>query len=216
MLTGCLPEPPRPSIGYNYTFTHPKLAENSNYALSSLYYTTESDGKVAAHLLTPQSARGNQSRLWLSDFKLDKLANDPKCTTLFVQGEGSGRQDVKVSPNTVKTCNIYFVIHRSPNVYSPGWVPSESDVIYQTHSILSYASENFIYSMRNAAGNSLETGTRRQGWSLVRHEVLQPESTPGQFLVTMNSVPKEEEALPIRLHEETNFFTSMSLNGGQR
>lgn len=212
LLTGCLPTPPVPVMQNSLNFVYPDLPQNETFSLSAIYY----DEKSAPHVVSTQFAGQNQSHLWLNQFDLDKLAADPKCTTPFLGGETANAQEVKVTPSTVKTCNLYFVLHRSPAQYRPAdWVPSEQDVVYQTHSILSYASENFNYSLRNKAGNSTETGTRRQGWSLVRHEVMQPSATPGQYQVTMNSVAKEEESQPIRLHEKTPYFTSMSLTGGQ-
>ncbi|MFC6592222.1 hypothetical protein ACFP81_09585 [Deinococcus lacus] len=93
-------------------------------------------------------------------------------------------------------------------------VPAESDVIYETHSILSYASEAFDYSFTTQSGQSTERGTRRQGWSLVRHVVLQPSAAPGQYQVTMNSVLKEDENMPIYLHEKTDYFTSQGIGKG--
>ena len=77
----------------------------------------------------------------------------------------------------------------------------------------SYASSAFTYSMNSKDGHSTVSGTRTQGWSLVRHTVLQPSATPGKYIVTMNSVPTADESISIRLHEPTNFMTSMSLGG---
>ena len=84
-----------------------------------------------------------------------------------------------------------------------------------THDILSSASADFSYRYTSADSRSRETGVRKAGWTLVKHLVLQPQATPNQYLVSMNSVPASDQAIPLRLHEPSAFFTSMGLRGDQ-
>lgn len=208
LLTAC-PRPTPPPSGINLTFTFPSLTDTSNVQLAALGFE-EDKPKVVAQTPLGYGPSSTSATLWLWGDMLRSWAENPKCTTPFLGGETEGMQEVTVTPNTVKTCNLYFLVYRDGN---RNGTPESGEVLYETHDRYSYATEAFTYCFVSPDGRSTETGTRTKGWSLVRHLVLQPSATPARYLVGMNSAPQEDEGLPIRLHEPTNFFTSQSLSG---
>ncbi|WP_019586522.1 hypothetical protein [Deinococcus apachensis] len=217
LLTAC-PGPTPPLSGSNLTFTFPSLADTSNVQLVALGFEQTGAGGDPQRRVVAQTPIGyglpsTSATLWLWGDLLRTWADNPKCTTPFLGGETDGMQEVTVTPNTVKTCNLYFLMYRDAN---RNGTPESGEVLYETHDLYSYATEAFSYRFVSPDGHSTETGTRTKGWSLVRHQVLQPSATPNRYLVTMNSVPQTDEALPIRLHESTDYFTSQSLTGGHR
>ena len=225
VLTAC-PRPVPPTPGPNLTFTFPAITDTTNVMIAAIAFELAEDGKTYAPKVVAQNPVGyggpggviNTASLnaYAWGDAIRSLPNNAKCTTPFVTGEAAGKQEVTVTPNTVRTCNVYFTLYRDSNRNAK---PESEEELYMTHDIYSYATEAFTYRYLNDGAtvySSTETGTRTQGWSLVRHRVLQPLATPRHYVVTMNSVPQEDLGIAIRMHEETNPFTSQSLQGGHR
>lgn len=219
VLTACPRPLPPPPLSESKTavlsFQFPALPSVSNLRLAALYFEVDAAGKSTPKALgsTFVGSGATQASLYLDGYSLDTLKKNPKCVTPFKTGEASSFTAVNITPDTVTTCNVYFSLFRDQN---GDGLPTKSEELYLTHSIYGYASVAFTYDMTSPDGKSRETGTRRAGWSLVRHEVLQPASTPGQYHVTMNSVPADDQGIAIRLHEDTDRLISQGLNGGQR
>ena len=225
-LTACpQPVPPAPYVGANLTFSLPPTsnAEAQGLTLAAYYFVADAaSGKPTGQIKVLQSeplafnnfngdASGTVSTARISLYGLGDTAKDPTCLSAFVGRSTQNRTQVVVTPATVKTCDIYF------SVYSGSSLTTSSEK-YTTNNFVSYASSDFTYSFVSSDGNSSESGNRKQGVSLVRHSVLQPSATPGKYLVSMNSVPDKDQAIPIRLHEPTNGLISQSLAhaGGQK
>lgn len=213
LLTAC----PRPAPPYvaptTLSFQFPAVSDPTDVrvaAVASLSSPNEFKVVGQGYLTGPGAAT-----LTLYDYDLKTVADDPRCTAPFLGGETAGMGEVTVAPNTAKTCNVYFLIFRDANRDGK---PTAAEELYNTHDMYSYATEAFSYRFVSPDGRSTETGTRTQGWSLVRHLVLQPSATPDRYLVSMNSVPQADEALTLRMHEPTDYFTSQGLTpaGGPR
>ncbi|WP_161882169.1 hypothetical protein [Deinococcus alpinitundrae] len=215
-LTACpRPVPPPSYSNVNLTFTFPAIsrADAQNLMLAAYYY----DGSETLKLLqqNPLSYGGYSgssetiTSAQLPLYNLDSALQNSKCSSPFVGGETKDRTQVSVTPNTVNTCNVYFSIYTDGGQH----FPTSTTEKYMTNDLVSFASSNFTYSFVSPDGNSTESGSRKQGWTLIRHQVLQPSSTPGKYLVSMNSVPAAEQALPIRMHEPTNGLISQSIRG---
>ncbi|WP_135228973.1 hypothetical protein [Deinococcus fonticola] len=208
LLTAC----PRP-VPYDppvlLTFRLPEDAP-ANLSIAAVTYQLQDNQKVEPVVLTHGYVGGKTASISLFKSDLATLAKNTRCTTPFMTGEAKEMTNVTVNPSTVTTCNIHFVAYEDRN---NDRFPTAEEERYITHDLYGYASSAFTYSMTTKDGKSTEKGTRTQGWSLVRHTVLQPSATPGKYVVTMNSVPVVDENLMIRLHEPTDFMTSMSMGG---
>ena len=224
-LTACpqpVPPPP-PASSVNLTFSLPPISnvEAHNLTLAAYYFVADTaSGKPTGQIKVLQSeplaysnfnGGGTVTTASLSLYDLSSVSNDPTCLSAFVGRSTQNRTQVVVTPATVKTCDIYF------SVYSGSSLNTSTEK-YTTNDFLSYASSDFTYSFVSSDGNSTEFGNRKQGVSLVRHSVLQPSATPGKYLVSMNSVPNKDQAVPIRLHAPTNGLISQNLAraGGQK
>ncbi|GAA5513796.1 hypothetical protein Dcar01_02543 [Deinococcus carri] len=212
LLTACPRQytPPGPSASLSFTF--PALTDTTDVRLAALAFErNEKTNGYDPKVVTSTSLYGpsnTAASLYLDGYTLKTWADNAKCTTPFLGGETAGMQEVTVTPDTVRTCNIYFLMFRDAN---RNGTPESGEVLYETHDLYSYATEAFTYRFVSPDGRSTETGTRTKGWSLVHHQVLQPTATPDRYLLSMNSVPQADEGLNIRLHEPTNAFTSQSL-----
>lgn len=220
LLTAC-PQPPPPSTTTALSFRFPDTAQTAELKLAAIYFV---DGSAPAQpagvrvLTTGRLTRDgtfanaggtvNGGTLYLNSYELEPLQKNAACLSPFKTGEASGMTNVVVTPETARTCNVYFTLFRDAN---GNGTPESTEELFNTHSLYSYADAAFRYSFSSADGKSAETGQRVSGWSLVRHEVLQPTATPGQYRVTMNSVPAADHSLTIRLHEQTNRLISMGL-----
>lgn len=213
LLTACPRDPVPSQASAQLNFQFPALTDTGDVKVAAVAFLTPNDEPkvVASGSLTSNTT----ASIWLWGEDLKTLAANSRCTTPFLTGEAAGKVDVTVTPQTAKTCNVYFLVYRDSDRNGQ---PTSLEELYNTHDLYSYASESFSYRFLSPDGNSTETGTRTAGWSLVRHQVLQPSATPGRYLVSMNSVPKEDEALTLRMHEPTNFFTSQGLTrtGGHK
>lgn len=214
-LAACSPGIPRPP-GPPLSFTFPALSDPAAHRIAAIYFvgptTDYRNVKVAGEgdVNSPTSAN-----LYLSSFATDAAAADPNCTTPFKGGETTGKLDVVVTPETVKTCIIFIVVYRDKNGNGQ---PESGELVYTTNDQYGYASENFTYSYRTDPDNDLtkgvnatETGVRKVGWTVLRHRVIEPEATPGRYKVTMNSVDGEDAAIPIKMHEATDYFRSQGV-----
>ncbi len=226
LLTAC-PQPAPPPTVTTLAFRFPETALTADLTLAAIYFldgsapagqvgvqvlntgTLSKDGNFTYPGNSNAGATVNGGTLQLVSYTLDPLKNNAACLTPFKTGEAAGLQNVVVTPETVKTCNVYFTLFRDANGNRK---PTKSEEVFNTHDIYSYADTAFSYSFSSTDGKSEERGTRVSGWSLVRHEVLQPTATPGQYRVTMNSVPTADLGLTIRLHEPTNRLISMGLD----
>lgn len=230
LLTAC-PQPPPPPTFTTLEFRFPETAQTNGLTLAAIYFVDGSDPaqKAGVQVLANgslgrdgqfvypggpnASAMVNSGTLQLASYALDPLKKNAGCLRLFKTSEASGLQDVVITPETVKTCNVYFTLFRDAD---GDGTPTKGEELFNTHDIYSYADAAFTYSFASTDGKSQEKGARVSGWSLVRHEVLQPTATPGQYRVTMNSVLTTDQRLTIRLHEPTDRLISMGLKGLDR
>ncbi|PNY81730.1 hypothetical protein [Deinococcus koreensis] len=229
LLTAC-PQPPPPYVPpVVLNFRFPETAVGQNLRLAAIYFeqaTPEAEPKLKVLALGSLNAGASGSvssgtiqlfgsSSYYGGSTLDTLKNNPLCVTPFKGGETKGMTAVMVTPETVRTCNVYFTLFRDT---SGDGKPTSDEELYQTHDLYSYANAAFTYQFTSLDTFSTESGTRAAGWSLVRHEVLQPSETLNRYVVSMNSVPTADQAIAIRLHESTNRLTSQGLNhaGGQK
>ena len=208
LLSACTPVRPPADPSVPLTFRLPEAAATQNLKLAAIYFEPDGTVKVLNAYSDYGAPQATERRMMLHGFDLKALANNVKCAKPFASAEAKDMQSVTITPSSVNTCNIYFVAFEDADGDGK---PTASEQRYITHDIYSFASAAFSYSMKTPDGKSTETGTRRAGWSLVRHLVLQPSSTPGQYLVSMNSVPTADENIAIVMHEPSDFMTSMSL-----
>lgn len=207
VLTACPRPPYDPPVSLKFSL--PDDAPQ-NLKLAALSFQVQDDQTVKPVVFTQGYGYEKTLSISLDKSKLAALSKNTRCTTPFSTDQTKDMLNVTVTPSDVKTCDLYFVAYEDKNGDN---VPTSEEERYSTHDVYSYASSNFTYSMTSKDGNSTVSGTRTQGWSLVRHTVLQPSATPGKYVVTMNSVPTADEEIPIRLHEPTSFMTSMSIGG---
>ncbi|TSA87430.1 hypothetical protein FNU79_02800 [Deinococcus detaillensis] len=229
LLTACpRPTPPPPYASFNLTFKFPPLPASANLGNTYLAAIAFDADTGAISVVNSQSLGygapgGSQSNtVQLNLYGLDGLLNGTvygqkeakkiNCSQAFAKGEADGIKDIKVTPEGAKTCNVYFVIFEDKDGNRS---PSNAEEIYMTHDIVSYASSPLTFSYGSEDGHSAVSGSRNKGWSLVRHQVLQPTSTPGQYLVSMNSAPAEDQAIAINMHVPSAFYTSQSLPSAQ-
>lgn len=220
LLASCLP-PSTPNNSVNLTFTLPEAAIGQKLKLVALYPELQADGTVTMQVFQQTysyassydadgTLKTNTLNLYLDRYALKTLASNTRCVTPFKTREAKNMNNVTISVDGVKTCALYFLAYQDANNDN---IPTRAEERYNTHDIYSYASEAFQYSMTTPDGNSTESGSRTKGWSLVHHNVLQPSSTPGKYLMSMNSVPTADQGIAIRVHEPTNFMTSMNFGG---
>ncbi|CAM3699846.1 hypothetical protein [Deinococcus frigens] len=234
LLTACPPAPPpyaSTTLDFRFPDTAQSAAQSADLTLAAIYFVDGSSSQQNADvqvLTTGDLTRDgnfsypggpnaggtvNGGTLRLDSFALEPLRKNAACLTSFKTGEARGLDNVVVTPETARTCNVYFTLFRDA---SGNRKPESGEELFTTHDIYSYADTAFAYSFSSTDGKSVENGRRAAGWSLVRHEVLQPSATPGQYRVTMNSVPAADEGLVIRLHEDTDRLISMGLNNLDR
>ena len=213
LLTACPGSYPPYVPPTTLTFSFPDTSGSANLRLAAIYFEQASPGAVTTVkvLTSGYVSSSNTATLSLYADSLNTLKSNPLCISAFKTGEARGMQSVVVSPDTVKTCNVYFTLFRDTNGNGS---PESTEELYLTHDIYSYANTPFTYSFTSPDGRSMESGTRALGWSLVRHEVLQPTDTPNRFLVTMNSVPTADLGISIRMHASSDRLTSMGVRGG--
>ena len=208
MLTAC-PRTPY-EMPVRLTFDLPEGAPD-NLKLAAVSFQVQDDQTVKPVVFSQGYGYNSKTlSISLDKSQLAALSKNTRCTTPFSTGEAKDMLNVSVTPGDVSTCDLFFVAYQDKNGDNNPTIEEER---YITHDVYSYASSAFTYSMNSKDGHSTVSGTRTQGWSLVRHTVLQPSATPGKYIVTMNSVPTADESISIRLHEPTNFMTSMSLGG---
>ena len=228
LLTACPRPLPPPYTSTTLDFRFPDTAQTAALKLAAIYFvdgsgpaqpagvrvlttgTLTKDGNFAFPGGPGTGGTVNGGSLRLDSSALEPLKQNAACLTPFKGAETKGLSDVVVTPDTVKTCNVYFTLFRDANGNN---TPESTEELFNTHDIYSYADTAFSYSFSSTDGTSVERGSRVSGWSLVRHEVLQPSATPGQYRVTMNSVPAADQGLTIRMHEQTNRLISMGLEG---
>lgn len=227
LLTAC-PQPLPPPTFTTLEFRFPETVQANALTLAAIYFVDGSDPAQRAGVRVLATGNLNRDRqfvypggpnagaavnggtLQLASYALEPLQKNPACLRSFKTriNEAPKLQDVAVTPETVRTCDVYFTLFRDADGDGK---PTEGEELFNTHDIYSYADAAFTYSFSSTDGRSQERGARVAGWSLVRHEVLQPTATPGQYRVTMNSVPTEDQGLTIRLHEPTDRLISMGL-----
>ena len=231
LLTACPQPVPLPtSPVFNLSFNYPVQAD-MGAGLTLAAYTYSGAGKVTAvngyggypgpystysspirAATSPVTVNYNLASLYLGGFALDSLLS-PSGTDCrsFRPPQDPALGTVTVTPADVKTCYVYFVAYVDSN---RNGLPESSEVEYMTHDVLSYADKDFTYSGASADGKIVTTGSVRQGWTVLRHSVLQPTATPGHYRVSMTSLPPEDQGIAIQMHEPSSFLTSMGLQAG--
>lgn len=208
MLTACPRTPYEMPVRLTFDLTD---GAPDNLKLAAVSFQVQDDQTVKPVVFSQGYGYNSKTlSISLDKSQLAALSKNTRCTTPFSTGEAKDMLNVSVTPGDVSTCDLFFVAYQDKNGDNN---PTSEEERYITHDVYSYASSAFTYSMTSKDGHSTVSGTRTQGWSLVRHTVLQPSATPGKYIVTMNSVPTADESISIRLHEPTNFMTSMSLGG---
>ncbi|WP_309569790.1 hypothetical protein [Deinococcus sp.] len=218
LLTACPRPYPPPLPPESFNFVFPDTPGGSDLRLAAIYFeqatpTAQAAVKVLAtgYIGNYGSASVNTATLSIYGENLNILKSNAACVLPFKTGELRDFQYVMVTPDTVKTCNVYFSVFRDVN---GDGVPQSTEELFITQDVYSYASSAFTFSATCPDGRSTYTGSRANGWSLVRHEVLQPADTPDRFLVSMNSVPTTDLGIAIRMHAESDFLTSMGVKRG--
>ena len=231
LLTACPQPVPLPtSPTFNLSFSYPAQADLSA-GLTLAAYTYSGAGKVTAvngyaypgsygtysapikaASSPPVPGGGNLPSLYLGGYALDSLLapNGTNCQS-FKPPQDAALGTITVTPADVRTCYVYFVAYLDSN---RNGLPESSEVRYMTHDVLSYADKDFTYSGASTDGKITTTGNVRRGWTVLRHLVLQPASTPGSYKVSMTSLPTEDLGIAIQMHEPSPFLTSMGLNAG--
>ena len=222
--------PPPTSLTFNLSFSYPAQADIAP-GLTLAAYTCSGAGKVIAvsgysgypspygpysspikaAASPPVPGNYNLTSLSLGSYALDSLLlpGGTDCRS-FKPPQDAALGTITVTPADAKTCYVYFVAYTDSNRNS---LPESSEVRYMTHDVLSYANKNLTYSSASADGKIITTSNVRRGWTVLRHLVLQPSSAPGQYRVSMTSLPTEDLSIAIQLHELSPFLTSMSLGG---
>lgn len=180
------------------TFSLPSSTET--LTLAALYYTNEK-GVYTPHVVAKGYAGSRGSiELYKADLNKIDLAN---CLSYRAD---LPRTEVNMSPTTGKICDISFVAYA-------GSEPTLANLRYLTHDTYSYANEKLSYSFKVSGSGmtATEKGERIAGWTLVRHLVTNPASTPTQYLVTRNSADDSSMNLALKMHEPSDPLTSMSL-----
>lgn len=220
LLTACPRTYPPYVAPLTLNFSFPDTPASADLRLAAIYFEQATPGGPAAVKVLSMGYVGgsggsgasvNTATLSLYADSLNTVKSNPLCISAFKTGEASGMQSVVVSPDTVKTCNVYFTLFRDRNSNNS---PESTEELYLTHDIYSYANSAFTYSFTSPDSRSTESGTRTNGWSLVRHEVLQPTATPDRYVVSMNSVPTADLGIAIRMHVDSDRLTSMGVRGG--
>ena len=233
LLTACpqpQPVPPPTSPTFNLSFSYPAQADLGT-GLTLAAYTYSGAGKVIAvsgyggypspygpysspikAAASPVSGNYNLTSLSLGGYALDNLLlpGGTDCRS-FKPPQDAALGSITVTPADAKTCSVYFVAYTDSN---RNGLPESSEVRYMTHDVLSYADKDFTYSGASVDGKITTTGTVRRGWTVLRHLVLQPANAPGQYRVSMTSLPTEDLGIAIQMHEPSPFLTSMGLNAG--
>lgn len=226
LLTACPgPIPPPPNFtSFNLSFKFPPLPASANLTntyLAAIAFDEDTgavkvvSGQALAYNsgpnpgAAPNTTQPTSAQLKLSGYDLDTVAGSKsKCLKPFAKAQADGIKDLKVTPDGAKTCDVYFVIYEDKDGNRS---PSNGEEYYMTHDIISYASSALTFSYSSEDGHSAVSGSLAKGWSLVRHQVLQPTSTPGKYLVGMNSAPTEDQTIPIVMHVPSAFYVSQSL-----
>ena len=230
LLTACpqpQPVPPPTSPTFNLSFSYPAQAD-LGIGLTLAAYTYSGTGKVIAvsgyggypspygpysspikAAASPVSGNYNLTSLSLGGYALDNLLlpGGTDCRS-FKPPQDAALGSITVTPADAKTCYVYFVAYTDSN---RNGLPESSEVRYMTHDVLSYADKDFTYSGASANGKLTTTGNVSRGWTVLRHLVLQPSSAPGQYRVSMTSLPTEDLGIAIQMHEPSPFLTSMGL-----
>jgi hypothetical protein len=235
LLTACpiyRPPPPPTSPSFSLNFSYPAQADTTG--LNLVAYTYAGSGANAGKPTSINPYDGYPVSGNYSSYSVPMKAQtspavyNPSLGTLNLGGYALDNvlspgglncrafrpaQDVAlgtftVTPADVQTCYVYFVAYSDSNGNGR---PDGSEVVYMTHDVLSYADKDYTYSGASTDGKISSIGTVRQGWTLLRHSVLQPSSTPGQYKVSMTSVSADDQSIAIEMHEPSPFLTSMSL-----
>ena len=176
LLTAC-PQPPPPSTTTALSFRFPDTAQTAELKLAAIYFV---DGLAPAqpagvrvlttggltkdgHFSYGDPRMGgtvNGGTLYLNSYELEPLQKNAACLSPFKTGEASGMTSVVVTPETARTCNVYFTLFRDANANG---TPESSEELFSTHSIFSYADAAFSYSFSSVDGKSAETGRRVSG-----------------------------------------------------
>ena len=181
--------------------------------IRAMYTTRDEAGQVVMKPLPEGSGydyfSGREGSITLNKLSLDKVLADGKC--LPYRADKVTRV---TEPAATRSCDINFFVYAG--VGNGPATPSTANLRYLTHDTYSYAGQNFTYTSALSSDGltSQETGTRRAGWSLVRHLVLHPSDAPNTYRVVRDSVDDSQLKLPITLHAPSDYFTSMGVSTG--
>lgn len=216
LLSSCFRVPPPYEKPVMVRFSLPADSGTEKLLVAALYTTRDSAGNVIQKRVDGVMgyAYGSEGNVMLQKAQLDKVLADQNCLPYRAD---KVKQVTK--PTSVRSCDINFV------AYDPAQMagdPTTANLRYLTHDTYSYASEAYTYTstFSGKVGDdtltSQETGSRRAGWSLVTHMVLNPSSTPNTYQVIRNSVEDSQLNLARTMHRPSDYFTSMSVTGGKQ
>lgn len=216
LLSSCFPVRPPYENPVTVKFTLPADSVNEKLSVAALYTTRDTAGNVIQKRVdnTLGYVYGSEGSVTFYKAQLDKVISDQNCLPYRAD---KVKQVTK--PASVRSCDINFV------AYDPAQMagdPTTANLRYLTHDTYSYASEAYTYTSTfsgkdgDATVTSQETGSRRAGWSLVTHLVLNPSSTPNTYQVIRNSVDDSQLNLARTMHRPSDYFTSMSVTGGKQ
>ncbi|MDO4245098.1 MAG: hypothetical protein Q4C89_03650 [Deinococcus sp.] len=216
LLSSCFPVRPPYEKPVTVKFTLPADSATEKLSVAALYTTRDTAGNVIQKRVdnTLGYVYGSEGSVTLYKAQLDKVISDQNCLPYRAD---KVKQVTK--PASVRSCDINFV------AYDPAQMagdPTTANLRYLTHDTYSYASEAYTYTSTfsgkdgDATVTSQETGSRRAGWSLVTHLVLNPSSTPNTYQVIRNSVDDSQLNLARTMHRPSDYFTSMSVTGGKQ
>ena len=213
VLTACPgPRPYEPVV--TLKFTAPEGKPGERLALQAMYTTRDAAGQIVMKAVPGVGSSyfdGQNGSLTLYKATLDQVLADGNC--LPYRADKVTRV---TEPAAVRSCDINFFVY--DGVSGPG-TPSSANLRYLTHDTYSYAGRDFTYTSALSSGDvtSQESGTRRAGWTLVRHLVLNPSATPNTYRVIRDSADDSRLNLPLTLHAPSDYFTSLGVaTGGAR
>lgn len=216
LLSSCFPVRPPYEEPVTVKFTLPADSATEKLSVAALYTTRDTAGNVIQKRVDGATGYvyGSEGSVTLYKAQLGKVLEDQNCLPYRAD---KVKQVTK--PASVRSCDINFVVYDAAQM---GGDPTTANLRYLTHDTYSYASEAYTYTSTfsgkdgDATVTSQETGSRRAGWSLVTHLVLNPSSTPNTYQVIRNSVDDSQLNLARTMHRPSDYFTSMSVTGGKQ
>lgn len=201
----------------------PEAASFTNLRAAFFWQDREGTSRVLGDGYVYTSGDKTTGNLYVDARELEQLAHNSDFVVPFAvdgpeSGEAFGKTDLQVSVPGIRSGVLYPVVWQ--DVDGNGTISGESEIVYQTNDRYGYASAPFSYSFglpgkygpdKNKA--AVERGNRAEGWSRLRHVVLDPGvnmgEAPSAYQISMNSVT--EQIFVMR--KDSEYASSPSLTG---